>query len=195
MIWLLLTIALWGLVHSWLASIPVKEAIRRALGSQAARIYRLAYNVFAVLSFAPILLLVAFDPGPLLYSARPPWLYIMLMGQGAAVVCLGITLLETGAAAFLGLRQLVEGDQPPRLVTQGFYRWIRHPLYLFGFIILWLTPRMTLNMLVGYASLSAYLVIGAMFEERKLRREFGEEYTAYRERTPMFLPLASRRRL
>ena len=194
MIWLVLAIAAWGLVHSWLASIPVKEAVRHTLGPQVGRFYRLAYNAFAAVSFAPILLLVGLEPGPLLYAVPAPWIYMMLIGQAAAVVLLGITLLQTGAAAFLGLRQLVQGEQPPRLVTQGFYRWIRHPLYVFGLVILWLTPRMTLNMLVAYASLSAYLVIGALFEERKLLREFGREYEEYRDRTPMFIPIAARKR-
>ncbi len=194
MIWLIFVIAAWGIVHSWLASIPVRERVRRVLGPQAARLYRLGYNIFAVLSFVPILVLVAFDPGPLLYAAQVPWLYLLLMGQAAAVVCLGIVLLQTDAAAFLGLRQLIQDNDRPRLVTRGFYRWIRHPLYLFGFIILWLTPRMTLNLLVAYFALSAYLVIGALFEERKLLRVFGEEYAVYRDRTPMFIPLALRKR-
>lgn len=192
MIGLVLAIVVWGLVHSWLASIPVKQAIRGALSPRTARLYRLAYNAFSVVSFAPILLLVAVSPGPLLYAVPAPWLYLMLMGQATAVACLAIALLQTDAAAFLGVRQLFQGDGPPRLVTSGFYRWVRHPLYLFGFIILWLTPRMTLSLLVAWVSLSLYLVVGALFEERKLVREFGVEYTAYRGRTPMFIPLPKR---
>lgn len=194
MIELVLAIVAWGLVHSWLASIQVKEAVQRALGPSAARLYRLAYNAFAVISFAPILLLVASAPGPLLYAVPAPWLYLMLMGQAAAVVSLGIAVLQTDAAAFVGLRQLVQAEGPPRLVTRGFYRWVRHPLYVLGFVILWLTPRMTSSMLVAYVLLTGYLVIGALFEERKLVREFGADYAAYRERTPMFIPLISRKR-
>jgi protein-S-isoprenylcysteine O-methyltransferase Ste14 len=37
-------------------------------------------------------------------------------------------------------------------------------------------------------SLSLYLVIGALFEERKLLQEFGEDYAAYQDRTPMLFP-------
>jgi protein-S-isoprenylcysteine O-methyltransferase Ste14 len=36
--------------------------------------------------------------------------------------------------------------------------------------------------------LSLYLYIGALFEERKLLREFGEAYHNYQQNTPMFLP-------
>ncbi len=194
MIWLVLAIAAWGLVHSWLASPGVNARVRDALGPQYARLFRLAYNVFAVLSFTPILVWVGLDPGPLLYAVPAPWLYLMLAGQAAAAFCLVIAVLQTDAAAFLGLRQVLQGESPSTMQTGGFYRWVRHPLYLFALIILWLTPFMTLNMLAAYIALSAYLVIGAIFEERKLVREFGAQYEAYRLRTPMFIPISLRKR-
>ncbi len=194
MIWLVVSIAAWGVVHSWLASTGFRAAMRGALGPRFARLYRLLYNAFAVVSFVPILLLAGLNPGPLLYAVRAPWLYLMLAGQAAAVLCLAVALLQTDAAGFIGLRQLLQGETPPKLVTSGFYGWTRHPLYLFGLVTLWLTPLMTRNMLVAYIALTAYLVIGAIFEERKLRREFGSEYEAYCERTPMFIPIPVRRR-
>jgi protein-S-isoprenylcysteine O-methyltransferase Ste14 len=36
--------------------------------------------------------------------------------------------------------------------------------------------------------LTVYILIGALFEERKLLREFGEAYAEYRRRTPMLIP-------
>jgi methanethiol S-methyltransferase len=42
--------------------------------------------------------------------------------------------------------------------------------------------------------LTAYLFIGAYFEERKLVREFGEAYRGYQQRTPMFFPRLIRQR-
>ncbi len=188
MIWLVLSIAVWGAVHSWLASLGVKEAVRRNLGDGAARLYRLAYNGFSVVSFLPILLLARALPDKPIYTVPSPWLFLMLAGQVAAVVCILVALLQVDAASFVGLRQLFQREAPPHLVTNGFYRWIRHPLYLFGLIILWLTPVMTVNLLVVYLSLTAYLIIGAMFEERKLLREYGAAYEEYRRRTPMIIP-------
>ena len=47
---------------------------------------------------------------------------------------------------------------------------------------------MSANMLVLYISMTVYILIGAHFEERKLLREFGEDYARYKENTPMLLP-------
>ena len=193
MIWLVLAIVAWGAVHSWLASLGVKAWFRRAFGEPAARTYRLAYNVFSVASLAPILYLLRILPDRLLYSAQGPWLIVMLAGQVLALVCLFIALLQTDTLSFVGLRQLFSGDPPARFVKTGFYRWVRHPLYLFGLLLLWLTPRMTLNMLVAYFALTVYIFVGVLFEERKLLREFGSAYAEYRSRTPMILPFPFRR--
>ncbi len=188
MIWLVLAIALWGLVHSWLASLGAKAAVMSRFGGRAARMYRLAYNAFSVLTFAPIILLVGLLPDRVLYVVPSPWRYMPVLGQLLAVLAIIIALLQVDAASFIGIRQLIQREQPSQLVTGGFYRWVRHPLYLFGLLILWLTPAMTRNLLVAYLALSAYLVVGAFFEERKLLREFGAAYAEYRARTPMLIP-------
>jgi methanethiol S-methyltransferase len=196
MYWLIATIAAWGTVHSGLASLGMKTYVRDHVGHGLWRGYRLAYNAFSVITFAPILILVRVLPDRPIYSVSSPWLYLMLAGQAVAVVLLVIALLQTDTASFVGLRQILEGERPSQLVTTGFYRWVRHPLYLFGLVILWLTPVMTLNLLIAYASLTLYLFVGAMFEERKLEREFGAQYAEYKRRTSMIVPVpATLRRL
>lgn len=188
MFWILLAIAAWGLVHSWLASLGVKDAVRRKLGERASRFYRLAYNLFSVLTFIPILLLVGLLPDRVLYVVPPPWRYLMLAGEIGAALCILLAALQVDAASFIGIRQPFQGERRGELVTAGFYRWVRHPFYLFGLLILWLTPAMTRNLLVAYLGLSAYLIIGPLFEERKLMREFGAAYAEYKARTPMLIP-------
>jgi methanethiol S-methyltransferase len=189
MYWLIAAIAAWGAVHSWLASLGMKTFVREHVGEGVWRGYRLAYNGFSVVTFAPILILVRILPDRSVYSVLSPWLYLMVAGQALAIVLLVIALLQTDTASFVGLRQILEGERPSELVTKGFYRWVRHPLYLFGLLILWLTPVMTLNLLIAYLSLTVYLLVGAMFEERKLEREFGTQYTEYKRRTPMIVPV------
>ncbi len=185
---LILAIALWGVVHSFLASLRFKQFLRDILGEKPMRAYRFAYNLFAVVSFAPILLLMRSLPDRSLYAVPAPWMYFMLIGQGLAALALLAALLQTDALAFAGLRQISEEDKTPRLVSSGFYNVVRHPLYLFGLLFLWLTPVMTLNMLAVYISLTVYIFIGAVFEERKLAHEFGSAYAEYKSRTPMIIP-------
>ena len=129
MLWLILAIAAWGLVHSWLASLGVRDAALRKFGERASRFYRLAYNLFSVLTFIPILLLVGLLPDRVLYIVPSPWRYLMLAGAVLAIACLLLAILQVGAASFIGIRQLFRGEHPSHFVTTGLYSWVRHPLY------------------------------------------------------------------
>jgi methanethiol S-methyltransferase len=187
---ILITFLLYGLVHSLLASLTVKAWVQRALGEWGGRIYRLAYNLLAVISLLPVLALSALLPDQRLYAIPLPWTLLTLALQGLAVVALLVGLLQTGALSFLGLSQIFDSKQPSptRLVVHGLYRWVRHPLYSAGLVFIWLTPLMTTNLLAFNLGATAYLITGALFEERKLLREFGPDYARYRDRTPMLVP-------
>ena len=188
---LLLAILVWGLVHSLLASLTTKARLRQWFGPASDRWYRLVYNMVSILTFLPILGLVAMDPGSTLYAIPAPWSYLAFAGQLLAIVALGIGLLQTGTWSFLGIEQLLvdSGQGDAQMVTAGLYRWVRHPLYTAGLAFIWLTPVMTVNLLVLNLGLTIYLVTGAFYEERKLVREFGEQYTHYQARVPMLIPL------
>ncbi|MDH3944683.1 MAG: isoprenylcysteine carboxylmethyltransferase family protein, partial [Anaerolineae bacterium] len=91
---------------------------------------------------------------------------------------------------FLGLKQLYTkpSDQPGTLSTSGLYRYMRHPLYTFGLLFIWFTPIMTLNLFALYLSITLYIIVGAVFEERRLVAELGEAYSAYQSRTSFLIP-------
>ncbi|MFL7867602.1 MAG: isoprenylcysteine carboxylmethyltransferase family protein [Anaerolineales bacterium] len=187
--WLVFAVLIWGLVHSLIASLGAKEWLRRRLGDGSMRFYRFGYNVFSVISFTPILWLMAVLPDQMLYHIPVPWVYLTIIGQFAAVVMLVVGVLQTGALAFIGLKQLFEGEERSfQLVTHGLYRWVRHPLYSAGLLFIWLMPVMSVNLLIVVLSATFYIVVGAFFEERKLEREYGAAYTEYKAATPMFIP-------
>lgn len=188
MFWLIVLIVVWGIIHSLLASLGVKDFLRRALGDGFMRLYRLLYNLFAVISFVPVLYLMVSLPDRPLYQVLSPWRYLMLAGQGTSLLFLIVSVLQTDILSFVGLRQLVEEEKPGGLVTGGFYRLVRHPLYTFSLFILWLSSSMSLNSFIVYLSLTIYILIGIFFEERKLLREFGQVYARYRAKTPMLIP-------
>lgn len=187
---ILLSVLVYGVVHSLLATLAAKARARQWFGPGADRWYRLAYNTFGILTFLPILALTAALSSERLYVIPTPWSYITLVGQLLALLVLGIGLLQTRIWSFLGFEQMLNPPESStsQLVTGGLYRWVRHPLYTAGLVFIWLTPIMTSNLLALNIGLTVYLVLGAIYEERKLVREFGETYIDYQQRTPMLIP-------
>lgn len=188
MFWLIFFISLWGSVHSLLASLSFKNFLHHLLGDGFMRFYRLLYNIFAALSILPVLYLVSALPDQMLYRVPPPWSYMMQTGQAVSVLSLFIAVLQTDVLSFTGLRQLIGNEKKSDLVISGLYRFVRHPLYTFSLLILWLSPTMTVNVFIVYVALTIYIAIGVVFEERKLLREFGREYANYKAVTPMLIP-------
>ena len=185
----------WAVVHSLLASLPVKGWARRRLGAGVDRWYRLAYVAFAGVTLVPILGLVAILPDRTLYSVAAPWRWLMVGGQVLALVALVAAVMQTGPSYFLGLAQLFD-RQPTEsgsLYVCGFYRWVRHPLYLFSIILIWLTPAMTVNVLTLYALITLYFVVGSVHEENRLVAEFGAAYRDYQKQVPRLVPWPGRR--
>ena len=156
---MILAVALYGMLHSWLASLSAKRLARRFFGPSADRFYRLGYNAIGAITLLPLLAFTAWQPGRTLYSVPLPFTWLCLAGQAAALAVIGLGLLQTGPSHFLGLRQLVEpagspAENPPQLTTGGLYRYVRHPLYTAGFVFLWLTPVMTSTLFALYLGLS-----------------------------------------
>lgn len=188
---IILAVTLYGVLHSWLASPAVKTYSRRLLGEKSDRYYRLIYNIIAVLTLLPIVLLVVLLPNRVLYLARKPWLYLLLAGQVAALIGLFIGLWQTGISDFLGLSLLYGVPcqlKSNTLIATGLYRCVRHPLYTVGLFFIWLMPIMTTNLFTVNLCLTLYIIVGIYFEERKLVRDFGDSYVSYRRSTPMLVP-------
>ncbi len=91
---------------------------------------------------------------------------------------------ERPDAALLGFEKTAE------LVTSGVYRTIRHPMYssllLLAWGVFWKAPSWAGAVLVAAAT--ACLIATARTEERENVRFFGAAYTAYIQRTRMFIP-------
>jgi methanethiol S-methyltransferase len=189
---ILLAMAVYGGVHSLLASWGAKALAETRLGrGMYRRWYRLAFNLAALITFLPVLALLAVLPDRTLYAIPFPWVLLTLALQGLAGLGAIYAVWLTGLWNFAGLEQLLNPaaeDRPRALATGGLYRWVRHPIYTCSLVFLWLTPRMTWNLLALNLGITLYFIIGSMYEERKLAREFGQAYIEYRQRTPMLLP-------
>jgi hypothetical protein len=203
MFWLFLAVIIWGLVHSLLATLKAKELILHWVGLKWMRFYRLLYNLFAGLSFLPVLAIIAIIPDRKLYSVPFPWSIPMIFGELLSLFVMAAGFRKTDISEFIGLRQLTDPIMPERpefagqtdntqLVTTGVYHFVRHPLYSAGIAFLWLFPVMTFNLLAIDIALTLYIVAGTYWEENKLRRYFGREYEEYASVTPMFIPFLRR---
>jgi protein-S-isoprenylcysteine O-methyltransferase Ste14 len=72
--------------------------------------------------------------------------------------------------------------------TPSVYAHVRHPLYLGWALAFWATPTMTVSHLLFAASMTVYMMLAAIVEERDLVDHFGQTYSDYRRRVPMFVP-------
>lgn len=187
---ILISFLLYGLIHSWLASLRIRGQARRRFGPSTDRWFRLAYNLIAFISLLPILLLPIIFVDKVLYRIPYPWILLTIGMQALSVIALIFGLLQTGVMSFLGIRQLFSTtrDKSTKFVTDGLYRWVRHPLYTAGLLLIWFFPIMTCNLLALNIGITVYIIIGALLEERKLEGEFGEVYREYKNSTPMLIP-------
>jgi protein-S-isoprenylcysteine O-methyltransferase Ste14 len=180
---------LYGFIHSLIAANGFKHLIYRLLGEGAKKYYRLFYSLFASVTLLPVLILPAVIPDQTLYKIPEPLVYFTVFIQSVSVLLLVYSVLQTGALQFIGLSQAFGLKREDKLNTDGLYRYMRHPLYTFSLLVLWLTPTMTRNFALLYAALTVYIIIGAIFEERKLLQTFGAAYQEYRAKTPFLIPL------
>ncbi len=187
---LLIFLLAYIILHSLLASLPCKALARRLFGASSDRWYRLWFNFIAIITLLPLLPLLVWLPDQTLYIVPEPWRWLLLLGQGMAALGLLAAVRQTDAAHFLGLRQLHEpapaAESP--LTTRGFYAYVRHPIYSFGLLFMWLSPVMSVNLLTVYLFWTVYMYVGSIHEEHRLIHEFGDKYRAYQQQIPRLIP-------
>lgn len=188
-------VAIFGLIHSWLAGQNIKNAVKRALGERLYHgFYRLGYNLLALITLLPALLLVIMR-GTVIWRLEGLAAAALLLLQTVGVIGLIVSLLQIDWLRFAGLRQaaayfsgapLPLADEP--LQTGGLYSLVRHPLYLFSLLAIWPMAVMTDRLLAFNVAATLYFIVGSLYEEHRLVAAFGETYLAYRQRVPWLIP-------
>lgn len=112
-----------------------------------------------------------------------------LAGWGLVV----LTSFQIDHFELFGLRQVWHAirRQPqasPEFRIPFLYRFVRHPMMSGFLLVFWATPHMTVDRLLFALGMSLYILIGTAFEERALRREFGQVYETYQAWVPRFFP-------
>ena len=153
--------------------------------------------VRALLAFLVLPCLAAVVAPPLIASIdpwrgppRPPGLAVMIAGASVLLWCVR-DFYVTGRGT------LAPWAPPKQLVLVGLYRFVRNPMYI-GVLLLvlgWALYAGSL-FLAGYAVLLAvgFHLRVVMHEESWLESEFGQQWRAYKEEVPRWLPRIRRRK-
>jgi len=109
----------------------------------------------------------------------------------AALVGGGGVGIAAGRTHGAKLTPRVEPPEGAELFTGGMYAWSRNPIYA-GLLVAgggWAVLRRRPEPMLAWVGLLAALTTKVRHEEVRLRERFGDDYEAYRRRTPRFFGL------
>ena len=107
-------------------------------------------------------------------------IFLLTIGKGGPVDALGVSI----------------SPQTKKLVTIGPYRYSRNPM-VFGAFSIYCSIVLYLNSIIGLICLTVFLTIMIIFlklsEEKRLLKDFGDEYLDYKKKVSMIIPIKRRR--
>ena len=176
--------------HSVMARTSFKAKWTRIIPAAAERsTYLLATGLVLV----P--LLVLWQPMPtIIWSVESPILRLSLLGLAlAGWVYLLAASFAINHFELFGLQQAYQAFRGRQFTESPFrerwmYRFDRHPIMTGVLVGIWVTPTMTLDHLLFAIGSTVYIWVGVFFEERSLRRQWGQLYEEYSERAGTIVP-------
>jgi protein-S-isoprenylcysteine O-methyltransferase Ste14 len=116
-----------------------------------------------------------------------------------------VLLIYGGYLAVIGLRTflrngkidtsrdekaLMDFEKTTRLIDQGIYSYIRHPLYATLIYLTWgiFFKHMTVSLFIVSLVSTLFLYITSRFDEKECLAYFGSAYRDYMKRSKMFIP-------
>ncbi|MHC5109012.1 MAG: isoprenylcysteine carboxylmethyltransferase family protein [Planctomycetota bacterium] len=117
----------------------------------------------------------------------PPWLRWVGVGAGLLAAALMFWVFRSLGT---NLTDTVVTRAKHTLVTNGPYRWVRHPFYVAFSLAVVGNSLVTANWFLALTALLPFVLvmIRTSTEEAKLIERFGDDYRAYMVRTGRFLP-------
>lgn len=198
--------AAWAVVHSVLASRPVKRWVAARIGERNRNgWYRPTYVLQSAVTLAALGAYTRRLPDRTLYEARGATAALLRGAQLAVLIAAVWAAGEAGIGELSGVRPLAEwaaagpvpaeaegqGPRPDEggLRIEGPFRSCRNPLNLLAPLLFWLQPRMTAKWVAWCAVATAYAVLGSVLTERRMRSAYGEAFVRYQESgCPLLLP-------
>ena len=128
------------------------------------------------------------------YVSSNLWSTLVGLGETGMMVAMvaDYTLVFIGIGLFIqGWRQVYRARHEDRLVLNGLYAYVRHPQYtglflaLFGEGVVHWPTLFSVGLFPVIVLVYTWL---AKREEKQMLDHFGDDYRAYMQRVPMFLP-------
>ncbi|MHA1933940.1 MAG: methyltransferase family protein [Candidatus Thorarchaeota archaeon] len=184
---IILGVALFGLQHSGISSLRIKNWIIDKWGKPT---YANLFSITSVITLAIAFLTVDISRWFYFFIA-PEFIQPLYLVLGGVLMVIGL-IVTMKAASVISVSTVADmrTDRKAELVTDGIYSRIRHPLYLATILLLLALIAIFpfLEVLVFSISLSTYTLIGAYIEERKLVLVYGNEYINYRKQAGFIFP-------
>lgn len=173
-------------LHSLLASLVVKQYFQEILGTKY-RFYRIVYNLISAFLLFCILLYGATLQDLVIFNANTFTKFLSLMLATYGVIVIRLSFKNYDLKQFLGIKREGVAGQ---LQTGHLSKHLRHPMYAGIMLLIWgyflFLP--TLANLISVTIMQIYIFIGIGLEEKKLIKQFGEQYLVYKKKVPMLLP-------
>lgn len=135
---------------------------------------------------------------PLIYLINPQWMawsklglpnLIRWLGVGVGIFCIfGIYWLFSSIGS--GITPTSATRKEHKLVTNGIYRYIRHPLYSIGASLFVSFGMIADNWFIAALGIFTFILMAVRTpkEEANLIEKFGDEYREYMKHTGQFFP-------
>ena len=186
----------WIFISIFVISLSISTYYRRKARMSGEVIPRLREGKLALLRLLlalPVLLVFLaymINPGWMVWFTASLPVWVRWLGVGLGIVCV-ILVWWVFISIGSNISETVLTKKDHRLVKNGPYRWVRHPLYsVFGieFIAFSLISETWLIGVFAVVAIAFLILIVVPKEEAELVKKFGEEYEEYRRRTGKLLP-------
>lgn len=188
-------------LHSLLVTDWFKRLAARALGPRLMRgWYRFFYTALSAIILVTCLWFIIKTPDYHIYRF-PWWLAWPMHGVQLAGLLFGyLSYKQIRSGEFTGTAQVrrylrgedpggdIEGMTGEGLASDGGYGVVRNPLYFAGIIIFAFQPTITRNWSTVSVLAILYFIWGALIEEKRMLKRYGEDYREYMEGVPLLIP-------
>jgi len=158
--------------------------------------YPILLSIFICYTVFTFFIYILF-PQALAWARVPIPLWLRLTGAFLALLALvWFIWIHRSLGNNLSVRLRIKDSQ--ELVTDGPYRWIRHPMYSAFFILHIAAFLLTANWFIGLTwmgGLTVIIFLRVKREEEMLISAFGSEYLSYMKKTGRFLPLIRKKKV